>query len=179
MKYIASLILISTSLLMACGNTQDQTQTHHHLNEAVDASNTATLIHEGVMVQNAVLRPPLPGRTTAMATMVLMNHTDVDDRLIEVKSKLNGDIEIHTMLKEEGVMKMRRLKNGITLPKGSIHTLENGGDHIMIFNTAIPAELKTVDLVLIFEHAGEINVQARIDDGSLSDDANDHDHSHH
>ena len=48
----------------------------------------------------------------------------------------------------------------------------------LIFNTQIPSDVKTVDFVLVFEKAGEVHIQARVDDGSLDESGAD-DHSQH
>ena len=151
---------------------------NHDDTAKVDTKNEG-MAHEGVMALNAVIRAPLPGRTTAMGTMVLMNHTDVDDVLISVSAGISDTVEIHTMLNEDGIMKMRRLENGIKLPAGSTAQLKGGADHLMIFNAVIPDGAKTAPLTLVFEKAGTVTVEALIDDGTLETSGDAMDHSAH
>ena len=194
MRYPAAFTLLIAASLMACGNADHSTHhgadhsTHQGAHQGADTEHQNAehvgAEHVGVMVDNPIIRPPLPGRNTAMATMRLMNHSNIDDRLIEVRSEAGGEAEIHTMLNEDGIMKMRRIENGIELLAGKTHSLKSGGDHVMIFNTQIPSDIKTVGLVLVFEKAGDIHVQARVDDGSLNNDSSHseepaNDHSHH
>lgn len=131
-----------------------------------------------LLVTNAVIRPPLPGRTTAMGTLHIKNMSGKDDVLIAASVALPGTTEIHTMLNEEGVMKMRRVENGLPIKAGQTLTLKGGADHLMVFNTEIAADMKTVPLTLTFEHAGALQITAYIDDGSNTG-SGDMDHSGH
>lgn len=128
----------------------------------------AAMFDKGFRLENIVLRPPLPGRDTAMASLMITNQNDEADRLIAARSPLSEAVEIHTMLNENGVMKMRRLENGIEIPAGETAVLKGGADHIMLFKTRIPDGLKSTDLILEFEKAGTVRAIAIVDDGNLS-----------
>ncbi len=55
-----------------------------------------------------------------------------DDRLVAVETAAADHGEIHTMSIEGGIMKMRRLPDGLALPAGRLVSLKPGGEHLMI-----------------------------------------------
>ena len=114
---------------------------------------------EGIEISNARINPPLPGQTTGVAFMRLDNYGD-DDRLLAITSPVSGRIELHTHLKEDGVMKMRRV-DGVALPHGETAELKPGGFHVMLFNTTAALSDEAV-LTLDFEHADDLTVVAPI-----------------
>jgi copper(I)-binding protein len=87
-----------------------------------------------------------------------------DSRLVEVRSGAAGAVEIHEMVMDKDVMRMRPLA-GLDLPGGKVVELKPGGNHLMLLN--LRQQLKdgeNVPLTLIIEAAGgaresvEINV---------------------
>lgn len=91
--------------------------------------------------------------------MTIHNQGNKDDRLIAVNADISQKIEIHNMIMEDGVMKMRPLADGIPIPaKGSI-TLAPGGKHIMFMGLkgAIAAN-SIIEIEMIFEQAGAITL---------------------
>jgi periplasmic copper chaperone A len=85
------------------------------------------------------------------------------DRLVAVRSPIAGSAEIHSHVMEQGIAKMRRL-DGIPMPGGKSIILRPDGFHIMLIDLKEP--LKEGDLTkvtLIFEKAGEIEVDATVE----------------
>ena len=142
--------LTATALLGAChGN-------HMHHETAVNAAGEKT----NLAVVNPFILPPLPGRDTALAGFEVHNSGETSDRLIAVSSPISGRVEIHTHLEEDGVMKMRQVKGGLDVLPGKSIALKRGGDHVMVFKTAIAEKTDTVPLTLTFENAGTVTVDA-------------------
>ena len=115
---------------------------------------------EGIEISNARINPPLPGQTTGVAFMQLNNYGD-DDRLLAVTSEASDRIELHTHLNEGGVMKMRRLDNGIDLPHDKPVELKPGSYHIMLFETDAAVGDEII-LTLDFEKADDLTVVAPV-----------------
>jgi len=134
---------------------------------------------EGIEISNARINPPLPGQTTGVAFLQLDNYGD-DDRLLSVSSAVSDRIELHTHLNEDGVMKMRRVNDGIALPHDETVKLEPGSFHIMMFNSNV-ALGDDVVLTLDFESADDLTVVAPvIKRGEMTDgDKADGSHSGH
>jgi copper(I)-binding protein len=71
--------------------------------------------------------------------------------------------ELHTMLMEGTVMKMRRLA-GLDIPAGEAVTLKPGGDHVMLMGLNQPLRAgQTFPLTLDFEKAGRRTVMVSIE----------------
>jgi periplasmic copper chaperone A len=71
-----------------------------------------------------------PGRMMA-GFMTLSNHGDVPIVLVDARSPLFERVEIHTMIMDDGVMRMRRLEH-LTIEPGQSVSLEPGGKHLML-----------------------------------------------
>lgn len=149
-KRIFLTALTATALLGACSGM------HHEM--AVNEAGVKT----DLAVMNPFILPPLPGRDTALAGFEVHNMGKAADRLIAVSSPISGRVEIHTVLDEDGVMKMRELEDGIAIKASGKIALKRGGDHVMVFKTTIAETTDTVPLTLTFEKAGSITVDAAV-----------------
>ena len=119
----------------------------------------------GILVQDAFARSSGKAARSGAAFMVLMNHTDADDRLIGIQSDAATKVELHTHSEDaNGVMKMLHLMDGVLVPAGGMHALERGGDHVMFMGLNAP--MTPGDLIavtLVFETAGEIEITVPVD----------------
>lgn len=95
----------------------------------------------------------------------IMNHGAEEDRLIDAKSEIAKKVELHTHKEDaSGVMQMLHVPEGFPIPAGGEHMLQRGGDHVMLMG--LTQDLKDGDLVtvtLVFEKAGEIVIEAPLD----------------
>ncbi|MEP3655956.1 MAG: copper chaperone PCu(A)C [Litorimonas sp.] len=114
---------------------------------------------EGIEISNARINPPLPGQTTGVAFMELINYDD-SDRLLAITSSASDRIELHTHLNEDGVMKMRRI-DGVDLPHVEAVALKPGSFHVMMFDTSVALGDEVV-LTLDFENADDLTVVAPV-----------------
>lgn len=81
------------------------------------------------------------------------------DRLIGFRSALVKRPELHTHINDNGIMKMRQVE-AIDVPAGGEVALRPGGLHLMMMGlTGHLTEGDTVDVTLIFEKAGDVEVK--------------------
>ena len=86
------------------------------------------------------------------------------DRLVSVSTPLAKEAELHNMVMEGGIAKMRPLAGGIELPAGQPVTLKPGGMHIMLMGLAEPLRPgDSFPMTLSFEKAGERDVTVTIE----------------
>ncbi|OYX35812.1 MAG: hypothetical protein B7Y99_02765 [Caulobacterales bacterium 32-69-10] len=86
-----------------------------------------------------------------------------DDRLVAVETPAADHGEIHTMSMTDGVMRMRRLIDGLDLPAGKAVALRPGAEHLMIIGPKAPlAAGGTVRLTLRFAKAPPAVVTAPV-----------------
>lgn len=126
---------------------------------------TSTAAWAEIMVKDAYVRSSTPNSKTGAAFMMLMNHSDADDRLISASSDISKRVELHTHIEDEnGVMKMTELEDGMTIPAGGMHHLKRGGDHVMFMglNESL-VQGEDITVTLTFEKAGDVEVTIPVD----------------
>jgi len=106
-----------------------------------------------VMAQVTVKDPWVRATVSAMkATGAFMQITSAQDaRLVEARSPVAGVVEVHEMVMEKEVMKMRAIK-GLDLPAGKTVELRPGGYHVMLMD--LKQQMKegdTVPVTLVIE----------------------------
>ena len=119
----------------------------------------------GIMIDDAYARSSGKMAKAGAAFMMIHNQTDIDDRLISVSSENAKIVQLHTHLKsDDGVMKMRHVPDGFLVPANGMHMLSRGKDHVMFMGLMDPREHGQCNsLTLVFENAGEIDIQVDID----------------
>lgn len=98
--------------------------------------------------------------------MNITNNTNQDDVLLSASTPRATGVEIHETVDDQGVMRMRQLKNGLPLPKGKTVELKPGGLHIML--TGIKSQLKLndqFDLTLKFKSGKTETVKVIVNNG--------------
>jgi copper(I)-binding protein len=109
---------------------------------------------------------------TGAAYMLIANGGDEADRLIGGASDVAGVVEVHEIANESGVMQMRPLVDGLEVAAGAEAVLKPGGYHIMLIGLTTSLEPgMTYDLILTFEHAGEVLVPVVVQPMAPEDDA--------
>lgn len=102
-----------------------------------------------------------PGRMMA-GFMELRNHSDEAIVLVDATSPQFGHVEIHTMVMEDGVMRMRRLDQ-LPIEPGDGVTLEPGGLHLMFIEPLGQMRLgDLIDVELIDEQGRSYPLQAEV-----------------
>ena len=92
------------------------------------------------------------------AYMRIGNATDVTDRLVAARAGGVRTVELHTHEMDGEVARMRRVPE-IELPAGEVVELAPMGLHVMLMGVEEPLhEGDNLDLVLVFENAGEIEL---------------------
>jgi len=132
-----------------------------------------------VAVSDASARATAPGQDSA--TIRLSITSQKDGRLVAVSSAIADAVEIHGMVHESGMMKMRPM-DSLPLPAGKTVKLGAGGTHVMLLGLKKP--LKTGDivpLVITVEFADKKQEKVDVNAGvkPLAAGRGGHDHSMH
>ena len=124
-----------------------------HLALALALFGAATLAQADVTVSDPWVRGTVPAQRATGAFMRLQ--ADQDLRLVAASSPVAGVAEIHEMVMQDNVMKMRRV-DGIALGKGKPLELKPGGYHLMLMDLKQPLKAgEQVPLTLTFEGAAK------------------------
>jgi copper(I)-binding protein len=116
----------------------------------------ATLLALGAQAQTTVKDPWVRGTVAGQkATGMFGQVTSVSGgKLVSATSPVAGVVEIHEMVMDGNVMKMRAV-SGLDLPAGKAVDLKPGGYHVMLMD--LKQELKpgeSVPVTLVIEGAG-------------------------
>jgi copper(I)-binding protein len=95
----------------------------------------AAIAKDAVSIENAWVRPTIPGQDVGAAYMTFNSQQDVT--LISATSDVTKSVEIHSMSMQNGVMKMRMLEN-LAIKANKPYKLEPGGFHLMLFDLKKP-----------------------------------------
>jgi len=90
----------------------------------------------GLKVEAPWVRATVPGQSGTGAFMRLTAQQAC--QLVAVQSPVAGVSQIHRMIMEEGVMKMREVEGGLPLPAGQTVELVPGGLHLMLMDLKQP-----------------------------------------
>ena len=109
-------------------------------------------------------RVPPPSAKVAGGFMTLTNTGTQPDRLLGGSSPVAGRIEVHEMTLDGGMMKMRELDKGLEIKPGQTVELKPGSYHIMFMDLKEPPkEGSTVKGTLVFEKAGPVQIEYKVE----------------
>lgn len=140
---------------------------------------TVTLVNAAdlVTIENAWVRSTLPGQDVGAAYMTLTSPQNM--QLMSVESDVTKSVEIHSMRMQNGVMKMRMLKE-LPLTTGTPYKLAPGGYHLMLFDLKKPLNSgDKVNFVLTFKSGKHEQKQTLTAVVQSADEAAQDDHGHH
>lgn len=136
----------------------------------------ASASHSGITVGRAWARATPAGAAVGAAYFTITNHGSSDDSLLSVSSNAAAQAELHRTLHEDGQARMRPA-GAVAVPAGATVTAEPGGLHVMLSQLHQPlVEGATLPLVLTFEQAGQVTVEAQV--RSIAEEAT-HAHTGH
>ncbi len=109
---------------------------------------------------------PTAGRTpNGAAYLTIINHGQSADRLVSAQSPASAKVELHTIVTQGSVMKMRPVP-AIDIEPGKTVELKPGGYHVMLLGLKSPlAAGKTIPLTVTFEKAGTATIEVSVQRG--------------
>ena len=113
--------------------------------------------HSNLEFAHSWIKQPIPGMQMTGGFITITNNGTKDEQFIAAHSDLSKKVELHTMVMVDGVMKMRAVEGGWTIPAGESKVLKPGSDHIMFIG--LQQGIKDGDMITLeleFEHAGRV-----------------------
>jgi periplasmic copper chaperone A len=121
-----------------------------------------------IMIMDAEVKPPLKGAAAAAASFSVMNHGVAADRLLGIVADASEVAELHQTTDENGVSRMRMVET-LDIAPGATINLANEKMHVMLTGlTRVLNKGESVHLVLTFEKAGKVDVDAVVGDAGAS-----------
>jgi copper(I)-binding protein len=113
-------------------------------------------------VTEAWMRASLGQVPSTAAYFKIENRGTTEDKLLAVATPVAAMAHVHGMAEENGVMTMNAV-GALVIKPGETVELAPGGLHVMVMNMKAPIKAgASVPLVLTFERAGRIEVQAEV-----------------
>ena len=139
----------------------------------------------GIHLGNFWVRQPAAGASVTAAYFHLENRSDATIRLTAIDSPVAEAVELHDLVEDAGgIMRMRPLTSGLTVPPGGAEALAPGGRHVMLIGLRQSLTSDTiVPLTLRFADGLAVNVKAPVHPASRAQPSQgtggEREHSHH
>ncbi len=116
----------------------------------------------GIVVSQAWIRASLGQSPTTAAYARIENRGLAEDRLLAIATPSAAMAQLHESVTTGGVVQMRPVK-ALDVGPGQVVEFAPGGMHIMVMNVKSALQAgQTVTLILRFERAGVIEVEAEV-----------------
>ncbi|MCA0405455.1 MAG: copper chaperone PCu(A)C [Proteobacteria bacterium] len=106
-----------------------------------------------------------PGGAKVAGGYITIENTGAKpDRLIGGTMEVASRVELHEMSVTDGIMRMRELPAGVSVPAGGRVEMKPGGYHIMFLDLRRPLKQgEKVTGTLVFENAGRVDIEFQVD----------------
>jgi len=111
-------------------------------------SGSEKIRHSDIRIENASVRAPLPGQSVGVAYFHIINAGGANE-LLSISTPISSNVELHTVLQEDGIMKMRK-RETVKIPALATTKFERGGLHVMLFGAKIPEDMRVIPLTFTF-----------------------------
>lgn len=122
-----------------------------------------------LQITDPYTRTTPPMAAVAGGFMTVTNNGTESDTFLGGSAGFVEAVEIHEMSMADGIMKMRRLENGLQIAPNETVELKPGGYHLMLIKPSKP--MKEGDkhkITLSFKQAGDIEVELEVKDISAT-----------
>jgi periplasmic copper chaperone A len=117
-----------------------------------------------LQIDNPWTRATPKGSSVAGAYMKITNKGSAPDRLVGGSAAVAGRFEVHSMVMEHGVAKMRPVEGGLEIKPGETVELKPGSLHVMLMGLKQPLEKgQKVKGTLEFEKAGKVDIEYAVE----------------
>ena len=113
-----------------------------------------------IQIEQPWARATPKGATIGAGYMKITNTGTEPDRLVGGSVAFAQRVEVHSMTMEQGVMKMREVKDGLEIKPGETVELKPGGYHMMFVGLKQPLKQgEDLTVTLKFAKAGTVEVK--------------------
>jgi copper(I)-binding protein len=136
---------------------------------------SAAAADSGITVSDAWGRATAPGQDSGSIQFSIASQKEA--RLVSITSPSAATVEIHSMVHENGKMKMRAVES-IALPAGKTVNLGKSGNHVMLLNLKQPLKAGdsvpfTLTVQFADKHKATVDAKAEIRPQGASHDKHD------
>ena len=136
-------------------------------------SNTHDYVKADITIDHPVLRIPAENANVGAGYMEIINNSDDEIKLLNIEASIAKKQEIHEVVLENKIYKMRPVKYGILIKSNEKLIFKNKSYHFMFFN--LLQNYKNDDMLeakLIFDNDFEIPIKFKVVLGNKNKDHN-------
>ncbi len=122
-----------------------------------------------ILIKHPIIKIPTENSELAAGYLSIENNSKNDIKLLRLESKVSEIQEIHEVIVDDGIYKMRPVKSTITIQSNNKIVFKPKSYHIMFLNLKEKLELDGFyDAKLIFSNNLAINIKFKVVIGSHS-----------
>jgi len=134
---------------------------------AISLGATAALAHSfqagHLTIHHPWARETAAGQSVGGGFMTIRNDGNTPDRLLSGSTPAAKELQLHSMVMEGTVMRMRQVTDGLVIPAHGELTLKPGGFHVMFIGLKAPLRQGAmVPATLRFQHARTVKVAFKV-----------------
>ena len=142
-------------------------------------ANAEKINFHSLVIHNAWIKETPPNHSITSGYLIIENTGYEDETLISVSSSFAAKVEIHQMMMDENVMKMRQVGDELIIPAGKKIHLEPGGFHLMFVELDMQMiPMRKHPITLTFKDFGTLTIEATVKSFAKSDVSNSKKHKH-
>ncbi|EKF9986959.1 copper chaperone PCu(A)C [Vibrio cholerae] len=123
---------------------------------------TSALAQSDIMVHQAYARATPPAAVNSAFFGEVMNHSDVERYIVSASSEVAAKVELHDVIKEGDVMKMRQVPEFVIPAQGTL-VLKPGSFHIMLLELKKPLqEGENIEVEITFKNGDKQMITAPV-----------------
>lgn len=112
---------------------------------------TSAFAQSNIMIHEPYARATPPAAVNSALFAEVMNQSDVERYIVSANTEVAGKVELHDVIKEADVMKMRQVPEFVIPAKGTL-VLKPGSFHIMLLDLKKPLqEGETIEVEFTFK----------------------------
>ena len=149
----------------------------HLFNILIFACFSSSVLAQELVLTSGYIRAMPASVPNSAAYFTLENH-GAPTRLVAVSSDIAKEAQLHTVLEEDGVVKMRQVE-GYNIASHDSLILSPAGNHIMLLGLKAPLTLdEKVALTLTFADGQSMTIELPVAKTAPMSDHNEHHHQH-
>ena len=132
-----------------------------------------------IMLKDGHVRAMPASVPNTAAYLTLMNHSDSAVSLVSVTTPVAEEAQLHTLIEENGVVKMRQVEGFDIQSQGTL-MLQPSGNHIMLLSLTKPLVVgDKVPFTLTFSDGEQLGIELMVAKKSADGEQESHHHHHH
>lgn len=159
-SFIAALALTPVAFASMAHAECECSKDQEAATQMTQATPVADIVVDGLTISQPWSRATAKGARVAGGYLVLTNKSDKDDVLLSGSTDISEKFEVHEMAVTDGVMRMRKLADGLPIKAGETVELKPGSYHAMFIDMKRPLlEGDTFIVDMVFKNAGKVPVK--------------------